>query len=128
MSFTENDRKFRSPSGKTFPSAGAPGFDSVSFQASIADALHCEFGHAPAAVKRVANLVRANERAVRNWFEARNGPSGEHLVMLMHHSPAVVEAVLALSGRMDLVQTKLIVDARDSVRHILELLDDLTSR
>ena len=72
--------------------------------------------------------MRANERAVRNWFEARNGPSGEHLVMLMHHSPAVVEAVLALSGRMDLVQTKLIVDARDSVRHILELLDDLTSR
>jgi hypothetical protein len=76
MSFTENDRNFRSRSGKTFPMAGAPGFDSVAFQEVIADALRRDFGGSTTAVKRVAKLVRANERGVRNWFEARNGPSG----------------------------------------------------
>jgi len=100
----------------------------MSFQAAIADALHRDFSGSPGSVKRLAKLVRANERAVRNWFDARNGPSGEHLVILMHHSAAVVETVLTMSGRASLVQAKLVTDARDRVRQILEMLDDLTDR
>lgn len=126
MSFTENGRNFRTDSGKTFPTEDAPTFDSLTFHAAIAEALRRDFGGSTAAVKRVARLVRANERGVRNWFEGRNGPSGEHLVMLMRHSPAVAEMVLAVSGRLGLVQTKLVIDARDRVRRILTMLDDLT--
>lgn len=103
----------------------SPAFDSFSFQAAIADALNQEFGGSPAAVKRVARLINANERAVRNWFDARNGPSGQHLVMLMHNSPAVVAAVLGLSGQSRLVKAKLAADARDRVRQILVMLDEI---
>jgi hypothetical protein len=127
MSFTENDRNFRSDSGKTFPVAGSAEFDSLSFQAAIADALRRDFSGSPASVKQLAKLVRANERAVRNWFDAKNGPSGEHLVRLMRHSPAVVETVLGMSGRFGLVQAMLVADAKDRVRRILVMLDDLTN-
>ncbi len=123
MSFAENGRSFQSEKGNSFPTAAT---DCLSFQAAVADALRRDFGGAPSSVKHVAKLVNANERAVRNWFDARNGPSGEHLVMLMRHSTAVVEMVLALSGRSGLVQTKLVADAKERVRHILGLLDHLT--
>lgn len=52
MSFTKNDRKLRSDLGKTFPIAGSPAFDSLTFQAAIADALRRDFGGSTAAVKR----------------------------------------------------------------------------
>ena len=97
----------------------------MAFQAAIADALRRVFGGSTAAVKRVAKLVRANERGVRNWFEARNGPSGEHLVTLMSHSPAVVDAVLAMSGQVNLIRAKLVGDARIRLREILDMLDGM---
>lgn len=126
MSFTENDRKLRSRLGKTFPNAASPAFDSVAFQEAIAAALRRDFGGSTASVKRVAKLVRANERGVRNWFEARNGPSGEHLIMLMRHSPAIVEAVLAMAGHVQLLRAKLVADAQNRVREILVMVDDMS--
>jgi hypothetical protein len=56
-------------SGITFPSGRFPG--------AIAAALHREYGATHAAVKTVVGLTGANERAVKNWFKAKNGPSGE---------------------------------------------------
>ena len=125
MSFTEMDRNFQSKSGKTFPVAGAPGYGATAFQEAVADALRREFGGSPAAVKRIAILVAANERAVKNWFAARNGPTGEHLVLLMHHSVAVLEAVLGLSGQTALLRVRLFSDVRDHLRQSLQMLDDL---
>jgi hypothetical protein len=63
---------------------------------------------------------------VRNWFEGKNGPSGAHLIVLMRHSPAVVQAVLSLAGRADLVQAKLVGDAAERVRQILAMVLELT--
>lgn len=97
MSFTENDRKFRSRFGKPFHDGG--GYDGRPFAQAIAAALKADFGLAPSAVKRVARLTTANERTVRNWFEGKNGPSGENLVSLMKHSDSVLETALVLSGR-----------------------------
>jgi hypothetical protein len=47
-------------------------------------------------VKRVARLADAKERGVRNWFEfeAKNGPSGEHLIALMRRSDVVGPAAI----------------------------------
>lgn len=97
MSFTENDRKLRSKNGKSFPSEGVYG--GPPYRASIADALRAEFGSAQSAVKRIARLTAANERAVRNWLDGKNGPSGESLVTLMKHSDAVFGVVLGLCQR-----------------------------
>ena len=51
----------------------------------------------------MAQLTSSNERAVRNWFEAKNAPSAENLVILMRHSDLVLRTVLALADRQDLV-------------------------
>lgn len=96
MSFTENDRKLRSKNGKSFHNGD--GYEGA-FVEVIAEALKADFGYAPAAVKRVARMTRANERAVRNWFDGKNGPSGENLVTLIQHSDAVFGVVLGLSQR-----------------------------
>ena len=83
-----------------------------------AEALKADFGAIPSHVKHLARLTGTNERTVHNWLLARNGPSGTALVMLMRHSDAVTEAVLALAGRDEhsaavrLVKVKNILRAR----------------
>jgi hypothetical protein len=98
MSRPKNDRKFQSESGKTFQDLDTKGFVSA-----IAAALKAEFGATPSALKAVAQLTRSNERAVRNWLEGKNGPSGSNLVILMRHSDRVLTTVLELAYRRDLV-------------------------
>jgi hypothetical protein len=97
MSFTENDRNFRSNNGKSFPIDRS--YDRRSIVGAIAEALRNEFGEAPSAVKRLARLTTSNERTVRNWLDANNGPNGESLIKLMQHSDAVFEVVLQLASR-----------------------------
>lgn len=96
MSFTENDRKVRSRDGRTFPENR---YEGLPYKAVIADVLRTEFGSVRSAVKNLARLTDNNERAVRNWFEGKNGPSGESLIRLMQHSDAAFGAVLQLCGR-----------------------------
>jgi hypothetical protein len=99
MSFSEKDRKLQSNSGKSFPITAVV----EPLATAIAAALKAEFGNTPSALKTVAQLTRSNERAVRNWFEGKNGPSGENLVILMRHSDLVLRTVLGLADRQDLV-------------------------
>ncbi|WP_089923320.1 hypothetical protein [Caulobacter sp. UNC279MFTsu5.1] len=123
MSRSQKDRKLRSDSGKTFPKApGALGFD---FVEAIAQALRREFGQSPAAVKVVVRLTRANPRAVRNWFAGNNGPSGENLVALLRHSEEVLETVLFLADRHDLITARKLAGAREKLKEMLEMIDDL---
>ncbi|WP_375269518.1 hypothetical protein [Phenylobacterium sp.] len=96
MSFTENDRKVRSKSGRVLPDESYQG---VPYSAAIADALASEFGSVRAAVKNLARLTNTNERAVRNWFDGKNGPSGKSLIRLMQHSDATFGVVLGLCRR-----------------------------
>jgi len=117
MSFTKKDRKDRSISGITFPSQR--------FADAIAGALRREYGETHAAVKTVVALTRANERAVKNWFDARNAPKGEFLVELCRHSDQVFETFLLMAGRDKQVKAKRIVDAVDRLRELLVLLDGL---
>ncbi len=100
MSFPENDRKVQSKKGKSFPNREE--HTRPPFAQAIALALREEFGGGPSAVKAVAGLTRSNERAARNWFEGKNGPSGESLIRLLQHSDVVLRAVLDLAGRQDI--------------------------
>ena len=63
---TKKDRIIRSVSGITFPPGG--------FAGAIAAALRREYGATHASVKTVVSLTGANERAVKNWFDAKNAP------------------------------------------------------
>ncbi len=124
MSPTQKDRKVRSESGRSFLQRTPPEPE-PSFAEAIADALRREFGGTPGAVKKVVRLTRANERAVRNWFEAKNAPSGENLVILMRHSDEVLEAVLRLADRQDLVAARKLSAAREKLQEMLAMIDDI---
>ena len=67
----------------------------------------------------------AGERAVKNWFGGKNGPNGENLVELVRHSDEVLEALLLMAGREDILAGKLLVDARDKLVEMLEIIDQL---
>ncbi len=124
MSPTQKDRKLRSDSGRSFLQR-APLEPEPGFAEAIADALRREFGGTPGAVKKVVRLTRANERAVRNWFEAKNAPSGENLVILMRHSDEVLEAILRLADRQDLVAARKLTAAREKLQEMLAMIDDI---
>lgn len=78
MSFTENDRKVRSEIGKAFPSGGTAE-PLLPFVEAIARALRADFGSSPSTMKTVARMTGTNERTVKNWFDEKNGPTGENL-------------------------------------------------
>jgi hypothetical protein len=126
MSFTKKDRKIQSSAGNTIPAGDGSRLGSGRFAAVIADALQQEFGGTNASVKIVVGLTQANERAVKNWFSAKNAPAGPHLMALMRHSDKVAEAVLVLSGRDALLTAKKLVDARRTLEEIARLIEELT--
>ncbi len=93
--------------------------------AAIAAALKAEFGNTPSAHKTVAQLTRSNERAVRNWFEGKNSPSGENLVILMRHSDLVLRTMLSLADRQDLVLAIGLVSLRRQLVDAVAAIDGL---
>ena len=114
MSLTKNDRKLQPSSGNTFPK--------VSFARAIADALHREYDESQVGVKTIVRLTGSNERAVRNWFDAKNGPSGESLIALCRHSDHVLDTVLLLAGRVEHVRARKIGHAKRVLEDIVALL------
>ena len=126
MSPTKKDRKIQSVSGRSFQSKPAVGrLGAGQFAAVIGAALHQEYGGTHAAVKTIVGLTGANERAVKNWFDARNGPSGEFLIALCRHSDQVLEAVLVLAGRPELVTANNLINVKEKLREMLDLIDAL---
>lgn len=93
------------------------------FPKLIADALHAEWGSSLSSRKIVSRITNANERAVKNWFEARNGPSGENLVELMRHSDAVFDRMLVASGRRAPLQAIRLEAMEGPLRELLGLIE-----
>jgi hypothetical protein len=91
----------------------------------IAAALHRSYGGTHAAIKTVGGLIGANERAVKNWFDGKNGPSGEYLMRLAQHSDEVLEAILTMAGHADLITAKKLVDARRKLQEMLSIIDEI---
>jgi hypothetical protein len=127
MSFARNDRKVHVENGREFPID--PGADTeAAFAAVIADALRRDFGDAPTHVKHIARLTGVNARTVQNWLQARNGPSGAGLVVLMRHSDEVTAAVLTLADRERLREGAMaamrVADLRKAILAVLPHLPD----
>jgi len=124
MSPTKKDRNIQSTFGKDFPEGPGHALNGR-FAQVIADALRRDYGGTHAAVKTVVNLTKANERAVKNWFMAKNGPTGQHLVDLVRTSDEVLEAVLIMSGRYELVVAKKLADSKQVLIKMLKLIGEL---
>jgi hypothetical protein len=84
----------------------------------IASALSSELKDRNSRAKLVAGWTGANERTVENWISGRYGPSGRYLVVLAQHSDRVLNAILSMADRQDLLLAGEAVDLR---RKVLEL-------
>ncbi|MDD1520651.1 hypothetical protein DAA51_33795 [Bradyrhizobium sp. WBAH10] len=62
---------------------------------------------------------------MKNWFSAKNGPTGRHLVDLVRTSDEVLEAVLRMSGRSDLILSKKLGDSKQTLIKMLNLIGEL---
>lgn len=129
MSPTKEDRNIQSNIGKDITTTGSAGrLGAATFALAIANALKNEFGDARSSVKTISKLTSANQRAVKNWLDGKNGPSGEFLILLCRHSESVLEAFLMLSGRSDLVKVKKYRDARIKLNEMISLLSEIEGR
>ncbi len=88
----------------------------------MAAALHETFGGSGSAIKTLARLTSVNERTVKNWFQGKNGPRGDHLVRLVVHSNGVLDAFLTLAGRRDLVAIARTADILERLRVVMIIL------
>lgn len=123
MSFKNKDRKNRPLGGKDIPNElNSQPILSNQYSLEIAQALRRDFGDSYAALKKVVAITGANERSVKNWWAAKNGPSGAHLINLIRFSDEVLETVLEMAGRNELLKAKSVVDAKNDLKVIHDRL------
>lgn len=120
MSLSKEVRKSQTDSGNSFPNDR--------FADRIAVALHSQYGDSHGAIKSVMRLTGVAERTVKNWFQAKNGPSGESLVQLCRHSDQVLDAVLLLAGRERQVKIRQLNDIKATLKQMLTMISELESR
>jgi pyocin large subunit-like protein len=113
--------------GNYFPNGTRTQKGKVSYPAAIAAALRSELGDSHQAVKTVMRWTGANERTVKNWLAGRRGPRGEHLLALMRYSNVVLEIVLQLAGREQIIAGKALFDARNALAAMLAQIDSWMS-
>ena len=120
MSFQKKGKSFPKK-GKSFPKrvkAGDFSLDDHAFAMKIALALKSELKDRNSRAKLVAGWTGASERTVKNWISGRYAPCGRHLVVLAQHSDQVLNAILSMADRQDLLLVPKVDDLR---RKVLEL-------
>jgi hypothetical protein len=122
MSFPKKGKSFPKK-GKSLPKRDGGGgsdfrLDDRAFAMKIALALKSELKDRNSRAKLVAGWTGANERTVKNWILGRYAPCGRHLVVLAQHSDQVLNAVLLMADRQDLLLARKVGDLR---RTLVEL-------
>jgi hypothetical protein len=122
MSFQKKGKSFPKK-GKFFPKRDGNGtsnfsLDDHAFALKIASALKSELKDRNSRAKLVAGWTGANERTVKNWILGRYAPCGRHLVVLAQHSDQVLDAILSMADRQDLLLARKVGDLR---RKVVEL-------
>ena len=81
----------------------------------IASALKSELTDRSSRAKLAAGWTGANERTAKNWILGRYAPCGRHLVALAQHSDQVLNAILSMADRQDLLLAPKMEDLRRKV-------------
>ena len=84
--------------GKVFPNGRA---SDEKFAKLVASVLCRVLGERSSAIKVVARWTGAGERTVKNWFVAKNAPSGDHFLELVRHCPDMLNEFLAAAGQKE---------------------------
>ena len=113
--------------GKFFPGSSARGVPprGLTFAQEIAAALTKASAERGIHVKTVAGWTGANERTVKNWFAGTYGPSGEHLLILARHCDEVLDTMIVIMDRRELLVGHKISDMERRIRELAEALGGL---
>jgi phenylpyruvate tautomerase PptA (4-oxalocrotonate tautomerase family) len=84
--------------GKVFPNGRA---GDEKFAKLVSSVLCRALGERSSAIKVVARWTGAGERTVKNWFVAKNAPSGDHFLELVRHCPDMLDEFLAAAGQKE---------------------------
>jgi hypothetical protein len=121
--------------GKSFPKSGDPNNSNrdggsldgtINFAVEIASALERTLRDRNMRIKTVAGWTGANERTVKKWLSGQYGPCGTHLVVLIQHSDEVLNAVLLMARRHDLVFAQKLLEQR--MLELMSAVKELRSR
>ena len=128
MSFPKKGKSFPKK-GKSFPKRDGGGgsefsLDDQAFAMKIARALKSELKDRNSRAKLVAGWTGANERTVKNWILGRYAPCGRHLVVLARHSDQVLDAILSIADRQDLLFARKVGDVRRKVLELAAIIGD----
>ena len=126
MSFPKKGKSFPKK-GKSFPKRDGQGgsnfnLDDHAFAMKIALALKSELKDRNSRAKLVAGWTGASVRTVKNWISGRYAPCGRHLVMLAQHSDQVLNAILSMADRQDLLLARTVGDLRRKVFELAALM------
>jgi hypothetical protein len=122
--------------GKSFPKSGDPNNsdgdggsldETINFALEIASALERTLRDRNMRIKTVAGWTGANERTVKNWLSGQYGPCGAHLVVLIQHSDEVLNAVLSMAKRHDLVFAQKLNDLEQRMLQLISLMREQSS-
>ena len=127
MSFRKKVRKLRTETGKSFSKSSGKIMVSEydDYASAITETLCHAFGENRGAPKSLMRITGAGERTVKNWLEGKNAPRGENLVELIRHSDEVLEAILMITGRHEILAMKMVLNVRDDLVQVVELIDGL---
>jgi hypothetical protein len=123
--------------GKSFPKSGDPSNSNgdggvldgtIDFALEIASALERTLRDRNTRIKTVAGWTGANERTVKNWLSGQYGPCGAHLIILIQHSDEVLNAVLSMGRRHDLVFAQKLGDLEQRMLELMSTLKELRSQ
>ena len=95
------------------------------YPVTVAYALKSQLGTTHRAVKIIMRWTRAGERTVKNWLAGVSGPNGQHLVELIRNSDEVLDVLLLMTGRHQIVAAKKLVEARNKLAEIIQQVDEL---
>ena len=127
ITFQLEIRNFRTKTGKTFPKSSgnikASEFDD--YTSAITKTLRYAYGENRGAAKSLMRITGAGERTVKNWLEGKNAPSGENLIELVRHSDEVLETILLITGRHEILTMKMMLNVRDDLVQMVALIDEL---
>jgi hypothetical protein len=109
--------------GKNFPSGSRAARQGPNYVTVVAACLRKELGDTHQAVKTVMKWTGANERTVKNWLAGRYGPNGKHLIRLFRHSDEVLDALLRLAGREEVIAAQGLASVREVLAQALVRID-----
>jgi hypothetical protein len=128
MSFEKKGKSFPKK-GKSFPKRAGDGgsnfnLDDRAFAMKIALALRSDLKDRSSRAKLVVGWTGASERTVKNWILGRYAPCGRHLVLLAQHSEQVLDAILSMADRQDLLLARRTSDLRQKVLELAAIIEE----